>query len=222
MTVTAPLGDQEWAFCHFSSSYSYRIQLGGECVPEALALSNYFCILVKFSSALKPSLGYSCTVHSIKSVAWICIVYVCWSGSLWCWTHRSERVCVPCRSSDGIFLRLPDWDHGFMGNSVCPHLRGESSGPLHLPGLRRGPPGRHRLCQGPLPQHSHLTESWVLGQAQNQHPQTRSWTVGNKRHMTVLSSQNMRAHWVLWSAMECYWTAFNIPQALVQNLKLLC
>lgn len=67
-------------------------------------------------------------------------------------------VCV-CfsRCADGVFLGVSDWGYRVVDICLHPYHCGEPSGPGHLPGLRWGPPSRHWLFQGPLPQHPHLS-----------------------------------------------------------------
>lgn len=51
----------------------------------------------------------------------------------------------PRRGPDGLFLGVSHRGHRLVGDRVRPHHHRQPAGPLHLPGLRRGPPGRHRL-----------------------------------------------------------------------------
>ncbi|XP_075956957.1 voltage-gated purine nucleotide uniporter SLC17A9-like isoform X1 [Anarhichas minor] len=60
------------------------------------------------------------------------------------------------RGPTGVFLGVSHRDHRLLDVCVCPHHHSQPAGPLHLPGLRRGPPARHRPEQGPPPQHPHL------------------------------------------------------------------
>lgn len=57
-------------------------------------------------------------------------------------TRYGDSVSL-CRGPHGVFLGVSHRGHRLVGDCICPHHYGQPAGPLHLPGLCWGPPGRH-------------------------------------------------------------------------------
>ena len=99
--------------------------------------------------------------HVLNWYAFVRNCSVCLCVCVYCVCCIFPAYLIVCggfsRCADGLFLGVSDRGYRVVGICLCPHHCGEPGGPSHLPGLRRGSPGRHRLIQGPLPQHPHLS-----------------------------------------------------------------
>lgn len=134
MTVTASV-----RFLTFQSIYFYLTQLG---------MGGWtLCAWLRFNVLSWYAFVRNCSV----CLCVLCLLYFpCVSDCVWVGFSRC---------ADGLFLRVSDRGYRVVGICLCPHHCGEPGGPGHLPGLRWGSPGRHRLFQGPLPQHPHLSSN---------------------------------------------------------------